>query len=288
MANNKDRPTSTPIAPGFVLWQQQDPDTATPTHSPQAPSSPVLVLLFTWLFCKPGAAARYAQLYTSRGYHVLQISSSLYHFLWPPNSRTFAVDIAKVLQLHFANYGHIVVHAMSIGAYNYTTCLMLAGETPDLDTYLFSKLRGVVFDSLTLGSLDHMMQGIAVGFSQWSIVQKATTSLANLYFLLTYRSTVEAFYEGVQFFKTNPARVPTLALASEDDPMCDPEDFQSLVTNWKISGILPVTSQVWKKSGHCAHLIHHGDQYARLLDDFLMSLQSCFHQTQTLQEKCKL
>lgn len=269
-------PTCTTLAPGFHFWQRQTSRSTDErqTSLQQAPDSenlspPVLVLLFTWLFCKPGSASKYVHLYTSRGWDVLQISSNLFHFLWPPSSRRFAEDVAKVLKSDFAWYNDVIVHAMSIGAYNYTTCLMLTDEKPEMKTYLFNKVRALVFDSLTVGSLDHMMNGIAMGLSQWGIIQSATISIARVYFLITHKTTERAFDTGVDFFKNSPLVVPTLVFTSKNDPMCDTNTLQKMVEEWRVK--FPVTFQVWERSGHCAHLLHHSHQYQEVLAGFLAS-----------------
>ena len=160
---------------------------------------------------------------------------------------------------------------MSIGAYNYTTCLMLADEKLEMKTYLFNKVRASVFDSLTIGSLDHMMHGIATGISQWEIVQSSTKLLAKMYFFLTSKTTVDALNTGVDFFKNSPLLVPTLIFASENDPMSDTDTLRDMVENWKVKAMFPVTFQVWERSGHCAHLIHHSQKYQHLLGEFLAS-----------------
>ncbi|KAL8615616.1 hypothetical protein ACOMHN_026606 [Nucella lapillus] len=270
------RCSPTPLAPGFTLWtpciprKDSDPETSSPISS----SSSVLVLLLTWVFCPPLAAARYVELYTGRGWHVLHASSQVMHFLWPPRSHAFALDIARVLRDRCGHYSHVMVHSMSIGAYNYTTCLMLADQEPDLQTYLFSKLRAVVFDSLTLGSLDHMMHGMATGISRWRLVQAAVKSLTSLYFCLMHQHTVETYLTGTRFFRTRPVLVPTLVLSSKDDPMCDAGDMRAMLQEWTDRADFPLSFKVWERSAHCGHLVHHREEYQRILRQFLLSVPS--------------
>ncbi|KAK7501667.1 hypothetical protein BaRGS_00007098, partial [Batillaria attramentaria] len=208
--------------PGFVLWRGVGAVGGRPPTVGSRPIASALVLLFTWLFSKPQAVSKYVQLYTRRGYDVLQISSKLSHFLWPPNSKAFAVETFGVLRQQFSEYEHYIVHGMSIGAYNYTSCIMLANKRPDLYYGHFTgKLRACVMDSLTIGSLDHMVNGIATGASQRTLVRRAIQCTASVYFGLTHNTTVEAFNEGVDFFKQHPAQVPTLVFACRNDPMSD-------------------------------------------------------------------
>lgn len=259
------------LRPGLTLWRQETDKTESPSDTSHAPR--VLILLFTWLFSKPSAAAKYAKLYTRKGFDVLQISSSLSHFLWPPNSKTFALEIVSVLRRHFSHYQHYVVHAMSIGAYNYTTLIMLASDRPETRMHFFSKLRACVMDSLTIGSLDHMIHGIATGASQRVLVRKATYCMANMYFALTRKTTVDAFNEGVDFFRQHPVQAPTLVFASKNDPMSDTNALVSTVNDWKVINRFPVTFQLWERSGHCAHLQQHSEEYVQVLDTFLTTLK---------------
>jgi hypothetical protein len=261
------------VAPGFFFWPSKG-TSHSQDHTEKSSASPVLVVLLTWLFCKPANAAKYVHLYTSRGFDVLHISSSLSHFVWPLNSKTFAVKITEVLKSQFLHYGEIIVHASSVGAYNYTTMLMLSEENPDVKLFFVDKVKAVIFDSLTMGTLDHMMHGIAVGASSSRVVQTLTTSIASFYFLLMRKHTVDAFNEGVSFFKSKPLCVPTLLFGCENDPMCDKEALKHMVSKWKNKGQFPLSVQVWEKSGHCTHLIHHRKQYEQLLDTFLASLEN--------------
>ena len=280
MEADRSVPTYTTVAPGFLLWrppasaEQGQGWTQRPPadKNSSSPPAPALVLLFTWLFCKPGAVSKYVQLYTSRGFPVLQVSSRLSHFLWPPSSKRFAEDVAQVMKSQFSGCDQVVVHAMSIGAYNYTTCLMLADEKPEIKTHFLGKVRGVVFDSLTIGSLDHMVQGVATGVSQWGLVRASTLFAANVYFLLSRKITVDAFNAGVEFFRNRPALVPTLIFASKNDPMSDTAALEDVVEAWMVKAVFPVTYQLWERSGHCSHLRHHGRQYEQLLGEFLDSL----------------
>lgn len=259
---------------GFVLWRSEKmPTPGGISKEASTAPTPALVLLFTWLNAKKSQAFKYVEMYLSRGFDVLHITSAVGQFLWPPLSQKLAREFIEVLKGHCRHYEDLLVHGMSIGAYNYTTCLILADEDPVAKEVFLNRVRACVFDSLTLGTLDNMMQGIVVGVTKRAPLQRLMKGTMRTYLCATRRQTVDFYLKSVEFFRSRPAKVPTLVFASQDDPMCDYAHLKSLETHWKDKVKLPVTFQVWEKSPHCGHLRLHHDDYVRTLDDFLKSLK---------------
>lgn len=261
-------------APGFCLWRHSaGQNEVNSSASREISRNSILVILFTWLFAKPASSFKYVELYTNHSFDVLEISSKLSHFLWPSNSVRFSAEIFKVLRMYCADYKNFIIHAMSIGAFNYTTCIKQAAEKPIIDSLFISRIRCCVFDSLTLGSLNFMIQGIARGTTQSALVQQAITFICKFYFTVTKNVTQQSLFESVHFFRVHPVKVPTLIFGSENDPMSDILSLQALITEWKKEGKFPVTAQVWKESIHCGHMKSHPDQYIQLLNQFLAELK---------------
>ena len=112
------------------------------------------------------ALQKYFSLYHNIGYDILFIPGLLKHFAWPPKSMELAGHVIKYTSESLTEYDHFLVHSTSIGAYNYTSCLMLANEHPEKQTAFFSKLIGIIFDSITFGSTERMRVGVSVGMSE--------------------------------------------------------------------------------------------------------------------------
>ncbi|KAG7258187.1 hypothetical protein CRUP_008089, partial [Coryphaenoides rupestris] len=111
-----------------------------PPESPSSPSpSPPqrpLVLLLPWLGARREALAKYRDLYLARGMDVLAAESSVWHFLWPRWGLAYGLALLR----------------------GYTFSMMLCHVAQDPERYarLTQRITGQVFDSLVVGTLEHM------------------------------------------------------------------------------------------------------------------------------------
>ena len=227
-----------------------------------------LVLFFGWLGASPRAAQRYIDLYHELNYDVLYIHGHVTQFVWPPNSMKLARKLlTRVGEL--TEYEDLLCHAMSIGAYNYTSCLMLLQDPPGGCRSFRDRLRGVVFDSLTLGSIERMKNGVKHGLSQSPLMQFIIPRLLTVYFFFTYTHTLKFFENGVRLFEDNPLLVPTLILYSRDDPMCDADKIDDIIKKWREDLKMPVSFVCWAQSKHALHIKTHPADYTKAVRDFV-------------------
>lgn len=252
-------------------------------------SNITLVLFFGWLYAKQGALEKYFNLYHEKGFDVLFVPGHLKHFCWPSYSFTLADAVLKYVRQQTDDYKFILVHAMSIGAYNYTSCLISAQENPEVHQNYIKKVQGIIFDSLTIGSTERMRTGVGIGISKNSIIRSVIPGLLSLYFFLTRSKTVDVFEDMVEKFKKHPAKVPTLFFYSRDDPMCDANTVDELVKSWTNLWNFPVLKQCWEQSIHAGHFLEHKDIYLKFFDDFFkIFVNRCHQKIVSEQTKSKL
>ncbi|ELW67415.1 hypothetical protein TREES_T100014605 [Tupaia chinensis] len=127
---------------------------------PGAPGPRPLLLLLPWLGARPSAQAKYLQIYLACGFDVLAVESALSHFLCPRRGLVRAAQVLALLQGPGALAGRpLVVHALSLGGYTFAQMLLLMSQDLGRHSSIAQRLRGHVFDSLVVGSLDRMALG---------------------------------------------------------------------------------------------------------------------------------
>ncbi|XP_062571866.1 transmembrane protein 53-A-like [Saccostrea cucullata] len=248
------------------------------------PNCTKLVLFFGWLNASPRAVKRYVHLYHSCGYDLLYINGHVTQFVWPPNSLKLARRLLEYVD-KLSVYQDILCHAISIGAYNYTSCLMVLKDSPNQYNSLKARLRGIIFDSLTLGSTERMKNGVKHGLTQNRLLQFLIPRLLSIYFCLTYNHTLKFFERGVDIFIKCPLHIPTLFVYSRDDPMCDAETVDDIIKKWRKEFDFTVSFVCWSKSKHTMHIKEHEKDYMEAFRDFMKRVQQ---QSESSQRKSKL
>ncbi|KAM9401836.1 uncharacterized protein ACWYII_029247 isoform 3-T3 [Salvelinus alpinus] len=132
-----------------------------PPLSPSSPSShrPLLLLLFPWLGARPGAMGKYRDIYLERGLDILSVESTVWHFLWPRWGLEYAAEVLELLDDPRFKGRPLLVHAFSIGGYTFCQLLSQMVREPHKYPGLAQRVIGHVYDSLVIGSLEHMATG---------------------------------------------------------------------------------------------------------------------------------
>lgn len=221
-----------------------------------------VVLLFDWLYAKPAAVEKYCNLYHDQGLDVLTIKGRLTHFLWPPAGYKLAESILKFVFLDGRH--ELLVHAFSIGAYIYSLCLMLSRREPKAYGEFRDRVKGQVFDSIVIGSYDHMSTGIAMALPGTNTMKTPILKMMDVYYNKTKETTRDEYDKLVDLFKMDPILVPTQLFYSYGDPMCYVPSVEQMVESWWAIPDFDVTSKCWDKSIHAAHLKFHEEEYLTL------------------------
>ncbi|XP_016045126.2 transmembrane protein 53-B-like [Erinaceus europaeus] len=252
--------TVTRLSSSIHLYCQSDP--------PGSLGPRPLLLLLPWLGARPGAQAHYLALYLACGFDVLAVESSLRHFLCPCLGQRRAARVLALLgDLGALARRPLVVHALSLGGYTFAQMLLLMKQDPRRYGGVARRLWGHIFDSLVVGSLDHMALGVSQLMNPQALgpLVKAT---ALLYFRLCPGCTVRHYDAAVDAFWEPPVRPPTLVFYSHDDPLCDLARLWELLASWQQAGTA-VWAQAWETSRHAAHLRLHPKDYRDALLAFL-------------------
>ncbi|XP_023832712.1 transmembrane protein 53 isoform X1 [Salvelinus sp. IW2-2015] len=242
-----------------------------PTLSPSSPSSSPrpLLLLLPWLGARPGAMAKYRDLYLERGLDILSVESTVWHFLWPRWGLEYGSEVLEVLGDPRFKGRPLLVHAFSIGGYTFTQLLSQMAREPHKYPGLAQRVVGHVYDSMVVGSLEHMATGL--GKTLFPRIEPLVRYTALLYFWLFKSQTVHYYDNSVQVFYNSPVTAPALFFFCENDAMCDPVAMEAVLDFWRKRGVA-VETRNWKESVHAAHLRCHPEEYLSTLEKFMISL----------------
>ncbi|XP_045927979.1 uncharacterized protein LOC123984832 isoform X2 [Micropterus dolomieu] len=242
---------------------------SSPLLSDSASTSRPLLLLFSWLGAQLGAVAKYRDLYLDHGMDVLVVQSSVMHFLWPRWGLDYGMEVLKVLEEPQFLERAVLVHASSIGGYTFTQVLTHISQRPEKHAGLAHRVIGHIYDSLVVGTLEHM--AIGLGKTLVPSFEGLVKNAALLYFWLFKTHTADFYENSIQVFLNNPITAPALFFFSENDALCNPVVMEKCIDLWRKRGVT-VESRKWKESIHAAHMRCHPEDYLSTLEKFLNSL----------------
>ncbi|XP_028670653.1 uncharacterized protein si:dkey-5i3.5 isoform X2 [Erpetoichthys calabaricus] len=228
-----------------------------------------LLLLLPWLGSQSKSVEKYREIYFKHGYDILTVESEVRHFLWPKWGLEYGAQVLGVLQSESFVSRPLLIHAFSIGGYTFAQMLLNASQTPELQESLKERIYGQIYDSLVVGTLEHMAAGIAkVLFPKvGGLVEKTTM----LYFNLLKGYTVDYYNNAVDMFYDTPVTSPALFFYCENDPLSDHKAVEKLMQLWLEKQKITVVGKCWKNSVHAGHLRRHPKEYLDTLHSFLLT-----------------
>lgn len=119
-----------------------------------------LLLMLPWLGSRPQAQAKYCDIYFRTGFDVLVVESNMGHFLWPRWGQEHGAQVLQLLESERFLKRPLVVHAFSIGGYTFAQVLVHVAKDTRRYCGLLDRVRGQIYDSLVIGSLEHMAVGV--------------------------------------------------------------------------------------------------------------------------------
>ncbi|XP_053479482.1 transmembrane protein 53-A isoform X2 [Ictalurus furcatus] len=228
-----------------------------------------LLLMLPWLGSRPQAQAKYCNIYLRTGFDVLVVESNVSSFLWPRWGLEQGAQVLQLLEGESFSKRPVVVHAFSIGGYTFAQLLVHVAKDTQRYHGLINRVRGQIYDSLVVGSLEHMAIGVSkTVFPRFERLMRCTSLL---YFHVFKRQTEDYFNMCIDVFRNTPLTCPALYFFCGNDILCDPEAIQKLLEHWKLRGI-PMTVKKWEESVHAGHLRTHPQEYLSVLEQFLCSL----------------
>ncbi|XP_041853789.1 uncharacterized protein si:dkey-5i3.5 [Melanotaenia boesemani] len=228
-----------------------------------------LMLMLPWLGSRPQAVAKYCEIYFRTGFDVLVVESEVKDFLWPRWGLDRGKTLLELLQSERFMSRPLLVHAFSIGGYTFAQLLVHMSQDKEKYQAVTNRIKGQVFDSLVIGSLEQMAIGLGkTVFPRWETLVK---QVSLLYFSIFKRQTVDYFKTGIDVFWNTPVRSPVLFFFCENDVMSDARTVEELMVYWQKRG-MDITAKKWEDSTHACHLRRYPQEYLATLDTFLHSL----------------
>lgn len=263
-----------------LLSVSSSPSAVPPVASPPLDRSPPpfstttipprpLLLLFPWLGARPAGISKYRELYLERGMDVLLVQSDVSHFLWPRWGLEYGLEVLKVLEDPRFSQRPLLVHACSIGGYTFTQLLIHMTKEPEKYNGLVHRVIGHIYDSMVVGSLEHMATGL--GKTLYPRLESLVRNAAMLYFWIFKAQTADYYAKAMEVIRNSPITAPALFFFCENDAMCDPLAMQAHIDLWRIRGV-SVEMRKWKESVHAAHLRAHPEDYLSTLGKYLNTL----------------
>ncbi|XP_016523633.1 uncharacterized protein LOC103133765 isoform X3 [Poecilia formosa] len=251
----------------LYLNELTSPDATVQSQTPQHPKP--LMLMLPWLGSRSQAVTKYCEIYFRTGFDVLVVESEVKDFLWPRWGLERGKTLLELLQSEPLVTRPLLIHAFSIGGYTFAQLLVHISQDKQLYQAVINRIKGQVYDSLVVGSLEHMATGLGKTlYPRWEslIVQSSM-----LYFRIFKHQTVDYFNASIDVFYNTPVKAPALIFFCENDPLSDAPSVEKLVEYWQNRG-MDVTAKKWEVSTHAGHLRRHPQEYLSTLNTFLHSL----------------
>ncbi|XP_074532973.1 transmembrane protein 53-B [Halichoeres trimaculatus] len=228
-----------------------------------------LLLMLPWLGSRPQALAKYCEIYFKTGFDVLVVESEVKDFLWPRWGLEHGKRLLDLLHSERLASRPLLVHAFSIGGYTFSQLLVHVSQDTQRYQGLTQRIRGQVYDSLVVGSVERMATGL--GKTLLPSLESVVKRVSLLYFGMFKRQTLDYFTKGIDAFWSTPVIAPALFFFCENDPLSDPQVVEELIDHLRKRG-MNITAKKWKDSTHAGHLKRHTEEYISTLNGFLNSL----------------
>lgn len=230
-----------------------------------------LAVLMVWLMANEKNVEKYRQIYLRRGFDVLTVRTSPLDLLLPENGgKKVAESIVNFFNGTAQDYEKIVVHLFSVGAYQFSEVMLNLVNQERGDEMIEEfrrRIRGVILDSpVDLHGAPH---GVAKSlFPKNPFMLKLVEWLLDAYLIRFERGTSRHLKNIQKIFYKNPLKLPSLVLASEKDPIANPDYLAPFLSHWR-AGQVPIDMRTWQDSPHVAHYAKHPEEYESLVDQFL-------------------
>ena len=229
-----------------------------------------LVIFFTWLGASEKAIDRYCHIYHQVDCDVLTVQGTTTQFLWPIKAKELSVEVLEFLQNHSPDDPQpLIVHGVSVGAFNYTVFFMELAKSPSLFKSVTSRIKAQVFDSPVVGSLSQMVEGIANAATKNRCTNTLVRTVVQAYLDITKSYSVSYYEKCIAAVYSNPVTSPALLMYSLNDQLMNAAAMEAMIRNWKVMLDRNVWVKCWRASAHAGHLTKHRDDYIHTLYTFL-------------------
>nr|XP_054761519.1 transmembrane protein 53-like [Lytechinus pictus] len=232
------------------------------------PSERPLVVMFSWLLAKPRHVSKYVELYTRKGMDVLVVKTRPIDIAWPANAKEIAREI-----LDYVTDGDkrpLLIHAFSVSSHVYAEMLDLVDAVEKYSSVRY-RIVGQVLDSCVLSRDSY--EGIYSQASTNSFTQLFIKRVAETYFWVTNKYTMDSIIKVNEIFTGRPVKAPALILFSRDDHIATAKENDELVDQWRKHLDDDLYVKCWQSSPHVGHLVKHRDEYEDSIYGFVGKLK---------------
>ncbi|CAG2177721.1 unnamed protein product [Oppiella nova] len=244
-------------------------DTGFAESMPIATTRRPLTVIFTWMLAKDKHVEKYRQLWYKKGFDVLTVKTSPFDLLMPPlGGQVVAKNLVQSLSQLYAQYNEIVVHAFSVGGYQFGLTLNELTKNED-NKHILNAIKGIVLDSMVFA--DDCAPGLSRAITLNPVVQPIIESSIKL-FLKTCKPIVK-YYDICERMYFHPAlKYSGLFLYSRDDVVSSVANNEKVIDLWTRLGH-NVRHKCWDTSTHVLHYRDHQQDYEQELHRFVQSLK---------------
>ncbi|CAG2121031.1 unnamed protein product, partial [Medioppia subpectinata] len=175
-------------------------DTGFSESMPMTTTRRPLTIIFSWMLAKDKHVEKYRQLWYKRGFDVLTVRTSPFDLLVPPlGGQVVAKNLAQTLSQLNAQYNEIVIHAFSVGGYQFGLTLNELIQSQQ-NQHILDSIKGIVIDSMVF--TEDCAPGLSRAVTLNPVVQPMIESTIHV-FLKLFKNTVK-YYDTAYYMIANP------------------------------------------------------------------------------------
>lgn len=228
-----------------------------------------LVLLYSWLKAKSSHLTKYSDFYLTKGFDVLQITTTPSSIIFPNKARKSMNEMLKYIDSEHSTKP-LFVHGFSVGGYLFGETLKHMKDKPEQFDRISSRIKGQCFDSPV--DVANIAPGLAFVLSPNNPTGRffLKNSIA-LYLALTRNVTGKYYDASQEMILENYFKIPTVFFYSQSDPICSHELIDSIIASYQKKSI-PTLGKLWVNSPHVLHMRQDPVAYIGALNNFLESV----------------
>ncbi|XP_054153456.1 uncharacterized protein LOC128952139 [Oppia nitens] len=238
----------------------------------ERPAVRPLVVFFAWMLAKDKHIEKYRNLYFRRGFDVLTVKTSPFELMFPTiGSQRIAASVADFLNQKVTEYPEVVVHAFSVGAYQFGEVLvqMEKQENEKILPKMKKAIKGLICDSAA--DLEAIPNGLSRAITNNSVLRVIFRTMIATHMKLFYSVATKHYMASSEAYKNNVIRCPSLLFVSNGDVVGTPESNRRVMDRWHQKNI-DVKWICFDKSSHVGHLYKYQEEYTNQLDSFLKNI----------------
>lgn len=226
------------IDSNLTLWRACSEETKTSNDTECKKSNEKLVILFAYMLPKERHIEKYRQLYHEHGFDVLTITTSPLQFFLPViGAQKIACQLLSYLDNNLNVYPSMLVHAFSVGGYQYSELVnLINSRSKDMTTDTLARsIKATIFDSPC--DVDSVPYGLSHTVAGDTILAKIFQALLNFTRFIFYPVSTKYHTAGANVFINQPLACPSLFFASECDKMANINVIRTVVDTWSSKGV---------------------------------------------------